>query len=158
MNNLKTIVIVFICLFILALLIGLFRHVLTQTSTQQQKFLSGKVTSSLPDGLYKGTVGGKETTWKGKKFDKDHNRGINIFQNGDTTREAFPFKTYVENGAADKSLLVIKIDYNLPENPLWLRLVVDEIVEVSPGKYLGKLHVRIFPDTTFALGFFELEK
>jgi hypothetical protein len=35
---------------------------------------------------------------------------------------------------------------------------VDELVETSPEKYLGKLHIQIFPGLSFALGYFSLER
>jgi hypothetical protein len=58
----------------------------------------------------------------------------------------------------DKTLDVFKIDYNIKGNPLWLRRILDEVVEVEPGKLLGKVHVRWILGITFTAGFFELEK
>ncbi len=126
-------------------------------SKNQSIFASGKVPNPLPSGLYSGSVPGHKVSWLGKKFDATSSTGINVFQQGSTTVEEYPFKTYVGKGLRDKGISVLKIDYNSPSNPFWLRFILDEIVEVSPGQYLGKLHVIIatFP---FTLGYFELKK
>jgi hypothetical protein len=134
-------------------ILGTYRTIKTQTSGNQNIFLSGKIPDKMPDGLYKGSVTGLKTSWKGKKFDSKTGMGINVFE----TNENYPFKFYTAQGLQDNKQ-VIKIDYNLPENPLWLRFIVDEIVEVKPGKYLGKLHIQLFPDLVASLGYFSLEK
>jgi hypothetical protein len=123
-----------------------------QNNPFQKTFLSGSVPSKLPEGLYKGEVPGRTFSWKGKKFNTG-GKGINVFPDGDK----YPFKYYEAIGLQDNKK-VIRIDYNLSENPLWLRFIVDEIVETSPGKYLGKLHVQLFPGLVASLGYFKLEK
>jgi hypothetical protein len=130
----------------------------TQHAPQQEEFLTGKIPQPLPNGLYKGTVNGKETTWQGKKFNTTTSTGINIFKISNNNQELYPFKTYTGPGVADHSLKTMKIDYNVNNNPLWLRLIVDEVVEVSPGHFLGKLNVRLLPNFAVPLGFFELTK
>jgi hypothetical protein len=37
---------------------------------------------------------------------------------------------------------VLRIDYDLPENPPSLRRIVDELVAVAPGVYLGHALLR----------------
>jgi hypothetical protein len=38
---------------------------------------------------------------------------------------------------------VLKIDYDLPQNPAFsIRRVLDELVQVADGVYLGKAHVK----------------
>jgi hypothetical protein len=37
---------------------------------------------------------------------------------------------------------VLRIDYDLPENPPLLRRIVDELVAVQPGVYLGQAILR----------------
>jgi hypothetical protein len=133
-------------------------HIRTQQNELQKKFLAGKVPSPLPNGLYKGTVGGKEISWKGKKFDREHCSGINLFKAENSTTENYPFKTVVGAGAVDKNIQVLKIDYNQPGNSFFLKHVLDEVVEVSPDHFLGKLEVRILPNFYIALGYFELQK
>lgn len=128
----------------------------TQSNPMQKQFLSGSVPTKLPEGLYKGQVPGHTFTWQGKKFMKD-GTGINVFKDGDKISDKYPFKFYVAQGLQDNKQ-VIRIDYNLPENPLWLRFIVDEIVETSQGKYLGKLHIKLLPGLVASLGYFDLEK
>jgi hypothetical protein len=137
-------------------LFATFRTIKTQTSPIQKVFLNGSVPKELPSGLFKGQVPGREFSWQGKKFNSN-GRGINLFKNGEDIKENYPFKFYKAQGLQDKKQ-VIRIDYNLSENPLWLRFIVDEIVEVKKDKYLGKLHVKLFPGLVASLGYFELEK
>lgn len=137
------------------LLLGVFRTWKVQSNPLAQEFLKGKVPTNL-NGLYKGTVNIK-TTWQGKKFTSSTKTGTNMFKNADGAHERYSFKTYAGKGLQD-DILVLKIDYNLPENPLWLRFIVDELVQTAPRKYLGKLNVKLTPGLSFALGYFSLEK
>lgn len=123
-------------------------------SSNQKLFLSGKVPNPKPNGFYRGSLKRLKTPWQGKKFDEGTSTGINLI-NG---KEVYPFKTYVGKGLKDKNLNVLKIDYNTPENPFWVRLILDEIVQISPNKYLGKVHLKIIPGLPFTLGYFNLEK
>ena len=123
------------------------------------QFRAGVVPSPLPDGLYKGSVNGYQASWLGKKFDPATQSGINLFSSVDKTLvERYPFATSVGPDKLDPSVAVMRIDYNIPANPFWLRPVLDEIVEVAPGQYLGKLLVRAIPGFPFALTYFRLEK
>jgi hypothetical protein len=45
----------------------------------------------------------------------------------------------------------------IAENPWWLRRVLDEIVQVGPDHFLGKVHLRWGP-THLTVGYFELRK
>jgi hypothetical protein len=141
----------------LILIFATYRTVKTQTSSNSKIFLNGKVPNNLPDGLYKGKVTGLETSWQGKKFNSKENSGINVFKNDEKLSDKYPFKLYKANGLQD-NIEVIKIDYNLPENPLWLRFIVDEIVETENNKYLGKLHIKLASGLVASLGYFSLEK
>ena len=138
---------------LLPLSLGLVRTWQTQNSPNQKKILSGKIPSPKPDGLYKGLVNFK-TSWQGKKFDAKNSTGINIINE----KQVYPFKTYIGKGLQDKNLDVFKIDYNIPQNPFWLRFILDEIVETTSGKYLGKIHINLIPYLPFSLGYFRLEK
>jgi hypothetical protein len=159
MNSVKLLAIFFVLFILIILLVLAHLHYRTQHHPLQTVFLTGSVPAPLPDGLYKGTVDGKQTSWVGKKFNQNQNNGINVFRdnNGINTKDIYPFKTYVGYGGADKKLRVFKIDYDVLGNPLWLRCIVDEIVEIRPGHYLGKLEVRILPYFSLALGYFELD-
>ncbi len=140
----------------LAVLAGMVRTWKVQASPLQEEFVNGKLPAKL-DGVYKGSVAGINTTWRGKKFNSSESTGINIFEDADGINEKYPFKTYSGKGLQDE-IQALKIDYNLAENPLWLRCIVDELVETSPNKYLGKLNVKLVPGVPFCLGFFKLEK
>ncbi len=100
--------------------------------------------------------------WNGKTFDAKTATGDNIFQRSawtlahvlwpfyrayiaDTadTFRAFTFRTYTGAGKADPDVQVLKIDYALPGNPpLSIHRILDELVEVGPGVYLGKAHLQ----------------
>ena len=157
------------------IVLGVLRTRQLERSANQKVFAGGTVPNPLPNGLYNGTVPGHTVSWLGKKFfatgesasggDAPEGTGINVFapldiklSNGVTTSEKYPFKTSVGKGAHDGTLDVIKIDYNIPGNPLWLKPILDEVVEVSPNKFLGKLQLRIIPGYPFTLTYFELAK
>jgi len=100
--------------------------------------------------------------WQGKTFDAATSRGDNIFTRGSLpvarlfspgyrgfrgdgpkTYRAFAFRTYIAAGREDTDREVLKIDYDLPENPkVTVRRVLDELVQVADGAYLGKAHVK----------------
>jgi hypothetical protein len=60
------------------------------------------------------------------------------------TYRAFPFRTAVGRGVADKECMVLKIIYDARPNPLPVRRVLDELVALGDGVYLGKAHGRLF--------------
>lgn len=119
--------------------------------------------------------------WLGKTFDSSSQRGDNIFTKdsywlarlfnplyrgviNDTpgTYRAFAFRTYPAPGLFDTDRAVLKIDYNLKENPsLTVRRVLDELVQLDDDLYLGKAHVRWWwhPAGTWqTVAFFTLEQ
>lgn len=155
MNFLKIFLIIVLVIVVLFILFALYRTWKTQHGEGQKLFLSGKLPNPKPDGFYKGTLTGQTNlSWKGKVFNAQDNSGVNKINDS----ERYKFKTYGGKGLQDKNLEVLRLDYNISENPLWLRPVLDEIVETKPGVYLGKIHVRIIPGLPFTLGYFNLEK
>jgi len=100
--------------------------------------------------------------WQGKTFDPGNSMGDNIFQrssylaahvlwpfyrgyvdDGPDTYRAFAFRTYISPGHEDADKETLKIDYNLPANPaLSVRRVLDELVQIGDGYYLGKAHMK----------------
>jgi hypothetical protein len=104
------------------------------------------------------TVTGGWMPWLGKSFDSQANRGYNRLagsarwpakllwpryptkDDGDA-RAAFEFETAIEPGKADPDVQVLKIDYGPVEsNPgLVIRQIRDELVELVPDTYLGKI-------------------
>ncbi len=137
---------------------GTYRTIVVQTAPGQKLFLNGKIPAKAPDGTYHGSVKNLKTSWIGKAFNPKDASGINNFKEQGGIVKKYPFKTYVGRGIQDKGKDVLKIDYNIPGNPLWLRFILDEVVETKPNKLLGKLHIRILPGLAFSLGYFNLEK
>lgn len=124
----------------------------------QQEFLRGNLPNPKPDGFYQGSVG-FDVSWMGKKFDAQNDAGINVFKDkkGNQT-EKYPFKTWVGKGLFDPYSFVLKIDYDVKGNPFWVRWILDEIVQVGPNEYLGKVQLRIIPSFPFSVLYFELKK
>ncbi len=101
--------------------------------------------------------------WLGKTFDAASATGDNVFIDNAWSRateklgwpeyrvrsddppgtvRVFPFRTYVAKGIEDPDFDVLKIDYGQSPNPLPVRRVVDEVVELPGGYILGKAHMR----------------
>jgi hypothetical protein len=64
----------------------------------------------------------------------------------------YPFKMYAGWGVHDRKLEVVKIDYDLPENPPFARALLEEIVLTEKG-LLGKIHYRVSGDKYFTLAY-----
>lgn len=153
MKNIRLFVKLFLSLLLVLVLVLFIRNWMVQNGQTSEVFRSGQLPRDI-SGRYEGKVS-FPTDWQGKEFDASASGGINIFGKNQEIR-AFPFKTYSGQGLQDTGVSVLKIDYDLPENPWWVRLIVDEAVEVSPGKLLGKIHVKL-PIGSVAIGYFELE-
>jgi len=100
--------------------------------------------------------------WKGKVVDHASSTGRNVFTNGwtnsmsivwpgyDDTRPfdadhftTFAFQTWEGPSVVDPRVPVFKIDYDHPESPRFLiRSVLDELIEIEPGLYLGQALLR----------------
>jgi hypothetical protein len=122
-------------------------------------------------------TGGGWMPWKGKTFDAATQTGDNLFSkqdvpiarvlwplyrgivaDGPETVRAFKFKTYSAPGLFDPRQSVLKIDYNSPENPpLSIRRVLDEIVQIQDGVFLGKAHLKWWWGTWHTVAYFKLE-
>ena len=104
------------------------------------------------------TITGAWMPWLGKSFDSEAKRGYNRLAGSarwpakllwplyrtkpdEDARAAFDFETAVEPGKADPDVQVLKIDYGPVEsNPrLVIRQIRDELVELVPDTYLGKI-------------------
>jgi hypothetical protein len=144
-------------LVLVALATGFFRTWQIENSDNQKLFASSSAPKEKLNGLYKGSVNlPVKVTWLGKKFDSKTSTGINVFDDGGgTTHDSFPFNTYAGSSSSSTALY---IDYDKPENPFWIRPIVDQLVEVNPGDYLGKLSYRLIPGYNFELEFFRLKK
>jgi hypothetical protein len=102
--------------------------------------------------------------WLGKTFDAETHSGDNVFidnawskatgkfgwpeyrvhsdDDPPGTVRVFPFQSYVAPGIEDSDVTVLKIDYRDSKNPLPVRRIVDELVELPGGYCLGKVHMR----------------
>ena len=113
--------------------------------------------------------------WLGKRFDSNGATGVNVLAKSarlpmravwptyapekETSEniEAFAFTTWVGAGAVDPDRRVLKIDYDLDSNPRFIRRVLDELVQIEDGVYLGKVLLR--RDSSWhPTGFFVLER
>ena len=148
----------FLALFLITVILLWFRTWQMKREPNQQEFLAGKIPHPKLAGLYQGSMG-FDVAWVGKKFNAQGDTGINLIKNkkGEIL-EKYPFKTYAGKGLFDENNFVLKIDYNVKGNPFWVKWIVDEIVEVAPNEYLGKMHVKIIPGFPFSILYFELKK
>ena len=124
--------------------------------------LIGLSTGLLSDPFFE-WLGRMYLPWLGKTFDATTGAGDNIFTDNawskatgklgwpeyrvhdesapDTVR-VFPFQTEVAEAVEDEGLSVLRLAYAEVPNPLPLRRVVDELVELPGGYLLGKAHMR----------------
>lgn len=99
--------------------------------------------------------------WAGKSFDARTETGENVLQRAaklpasliwpgyrmwdveEGRLGAFRFRTHTDPGRDDPDRQTLKIDYDWDENPRRLiRDILDELVEIVPGAYLGKIMLR----------------
>lgn len=76
--------------------------------------------------------------WEGKAFEASSDgegTGINRVRLAGK-RRWFPFDTSIEPSAIDGKPCIF-LDYDKPENPGFIRMIRDELREVSPGLFLG---------------------
>jgi hypothetical protein len=72
---------------------------------------------------------------------------------------AFVFQTSIAAGMVDRDRQVFRIDYDRPDNPaLSIRRIVDEIVQVREGVYLGKIHFKWWWGRWAMIGYFALRR
>jgi hypothetical protein len=107
--------------------------------------------------------------WLGKRFDARAKSGTNslsrlgllvrpiakVRRSGDHY-EGFPMTNWVEPGKIDPDTAVLVIDYaSLPDNPWPVSRIRDELVEIVPNTYLGKMLWRQ-DDDFYLLAYFAL--
>jgi hypothetical protein len=113
--------------------------------------------------------------WEGKSFNSESQVGENrmteesvvpskliwplySMKHTDEGHRAFDFETYVEAGKDDPDREVLVIDYaNVSSNPrLLIRSIRDELVEIVPGAYLGKVLLKLPTGGYSKIGYFAL--
>lgn len=149
-------------------------------SRRQKEFLNGRPPAEPPDGFYRGSaylLGNARVPWLGKSFESENAKGFNIFtpvgasllkfltpfyagfrRNRDGNTDAYYFNTRTGPGFRDRGIETFKLDYDSPKNPFLIRIILDEIVEVAPQEFLGKVHVKVFPGYYATIGFFGLKR
>jgi hypothetical protein len=115
--------------------------------------------------------------WMGKSFDAGNNKGTNRLAGSARwpakllwplykTREApdgrlaFDFETAVEKGRVEPDVKVLKIDYEpVNTNPrLVIRQIRDELVELVPDTYLGRILFKVRGERYANIGYFALRQ
>jgi hypothetical protein len=124
------------------------------------------------------TLTGAWMPWLGKSFDSSASKGYNrlagsarwpaklFWPRYGTTpddggvRAAFDFETAIEPGKADPDVEVLKIDYGPVEsNPRFIiRSIRDELVELVPDTYLGKILYNRGDERYTNIGYFALRQ
>ncbi|MCC6527389.1 MAG: hypothetical protein IT373_32375 [Polyangiaceae bacterium] len=91
--------------------------------------------------LLRGIAGSRHFVWAGKSFEAagpTSGHGVNRVRAPGLLglQKLFPFETRFGASALDGAPTVV-LDYDLADNPPYIRRVHDEIREVSPGLFLG---------------------
>lgn len=126
-----------------------------ENTEDNRRFRNGTVEGVSLNGQYSGSAA-VTGSWQGKRIIGGENRGINVFSKDAGIVERYPFTVAKTYGLRDTKREVIQLDYDQAGNPWWLKLITDEVVQVGPNEYLGKVHVRLLPDRPFTIGFFTL--
>jgi hypothetical protein len=88
-------------------------------------------------------AGSRGFPWRGKSFtprDEDHGKGKNRVVSD--WLKIYRFETFVGPSRAG-DFDAVQLDYDLPENPFFIRAIKDEIREIAPGLYLGQAYAEI---------------
>lgn len=153
-NILIIISVVIFAVLLIIIVVGEYFNFKTDKSLEHSEFIKITQPSKIPDGKYNGSATINIGSWQGKNFNSTRREGINRFTNG----EKYPFELSLSKSLRNKNKEVIKINYNLSANPLWLRLITDEIIQTSPNHYIGAIQVQILPGLPFTVGYFRLSK
>jgi hypothetical protein len=91
--------------------------------------------------------------WGGKSFSGTgaSGRGVNRVHLGGR-HALFPFHTSIRASVLDGAPCVA-LDYDLPDNPSFIRAIHDEVREVAPGLYLGPAMWKTKTTPAFVLWF-----
>lgn len=91
--------------------------------------------------------------WRGKSFTpQGEARGDGINRVVSDRLKLFRFETFAGPSRHDGEP-AIQLDYDHRENPLFIRVIEDEIRELSPGVYLGQAWLRLGRKAHFVLWF-----
>ena len=93
--------------------------------------------------------------WEGKSFSAisdTQGSGINRINLAVSRQDWFPFNTVVAPSVIDGKDCIY-LDYDLPENPWFIRKIRDELREISPGLFLGPAMWKTRHGATLVLWF-----
>jgi hypothetical protein len=96
----------------------------------------------LPPGVRAGLLAalrGPIGVWRGKRFAGA--QGTNVWGAGGFERLFAAFRVEV-GPALDGSGSCVRLDYDVPENPLPVRAILGEVRSLGPGLLLGRMHYR----------------
>ena len=96
----------------------------------------------LPPGVRAGLLAalrGPIGIWRGKRFAGA--QGTNVWGAGRVERGFAAFRVEV-CPALDGSGSCVRLDYDVPENPLPVRAILGEVRSLGPGLLLGRMHYR----------------
>jgi hypothetical protein len=115
--------------------------------------------------------------WMGKSFDAAANKGVNRMtgssrlpakllwprygmREDEGGKAAFDFLTRVERGMVEPAVDVLVIDYEpVSENPrVLIRQIRDELVEIVPDTYLGRILFKLGEGRYSNIGYFALRQ
>jgi len=103
--------------------------------------------------LARAWAGSMSFPWRGKSFTplgNDRGQGMNRVFN-DRTR-LFRFETSIGKSKAG-DFDAVHLDYDLPENPFFIRPIQDEIRKIGSKLYLGQAYLALPKSTTLILYF-----
>lgn len=81
--------------------------------------------------------------WRGKSFaPRSESAGEGKNRVFSDRLRLFRFETFVGKSRAG-DFDAVQLDYDLPENPFFIRAIKDEIRELSPGLWLGQAWLRV---------------
>src|SRR5438477_11377735 len=93
----------------------------TAGDRRQAVFDRADVPDPLPNGSYRGSVQGYErlaAAWYGKRFEAAAGAGTNLVRGaGGNIQEKAPYRTYPDRSLQDPEREVLRVDYNIPQNP-----------------------------------------
>jgi len=135
-------------------LVGVLFNLATDRSAEHDEFVKAAKSETFPNGIYNGSATIYQASWQGKKIDSSKRTGINRFAGDDR----YPFEINHAKSLRNSTKDIIRINYNIPANPFWLRIATDEMVQTGTDSYLGAIQIQILPGLPFTIGYFRLSK
>jgi hypothetical protein len=119
------------------------------------RMLATTVLSGRAARLVRGWASSGAFPWRGKSFmPRAGGAGEGINRVVSDRLKLFRFETSIGRSRAG-DFDAVELDYDLPENPFFIRAIKDEIREIAPGLYLGQAYLKL-PSATRLVLFFAL--